>query len=855
MGELGVANSDGGAEQRSGFGLGWKSSTPPDPASLSEECLSAAEEAAQQVVNCIHPTLDSEEKRRDIVDYVQRLIKSHLNCEVFPYGSVPLKTYLPDGDIDLTALKGPNAEESLAHDVFALLQREEKNENAEFQVKDTQFIDAEVKLVKCLVRNIVIDISFNQLGGLSTLCFLEQVDRLVGRNHLFKRSIILVKAWSYYESRILGAHHGLISTYALETLVLYIFHLFHSSVNGPLAVLYRFLEYYSQFDWENYCISLKGPVCKSSLPDIVVKTPESGWNDRMLSEEFLENCMEMFSVSSRALEGKPKAFQAKHLNIIDPLKENNNLGRSVHRGNFYRIRSAFRYGVRKLGQVLLRPRDKVADEISEFFLNTIARHGNDYRSSIQHLALEFGDEGSLSASLSYPVELFSEDDVLLKSSVSDVDNDSVGLEFKNEIDRYSMREFSSEMGSEGCYSAEGVVNSGNHISGEAYDLATSNSSLRNDTSDYASSSNYSTSLSWNHCHKPFYFSHKLSAEIGSLETGNFLQRDLVDTASQQFGFNSWLEDSKEHGEMNNTYQWCKDNSQAVSLTSSGSFITKANIVDNLSLDFREMDLTSIGESEAFNPLADLSGDYDSHIRSLLYGQLCHGFSLSASVVYHPPSLPSSIQNKKPWDIVHQSMPFWPSQVSQMSSHPVSMEPSMCLAADSALPTSAFCLEGTQKARGTGTYFPHVNGLYRERPSQGRSRNKAPGNHNQFHRYGQSNGLYPASGVSNNFENGIHEVLPARSRSQGRGRLDVRCQSPRLVRGDQTSGYSSGSCRIEFGSIGNLAEEVISGAAHVRGSVLGTSLETQGTTALMKQERVAGPSVHLKNEVEFPPLRQ
>lgn len=57
---------------------------------------------------------------------------------------MPLKTYLPDGDIDLTAIKGPNADESLAHDVLALLQREEKNKTAEFQVKDTQFIDAEV---------------------------------------------------------------------------------------------------------------------------------------------------------------------------------------------------------------------------------------------------------------------------------------------------------------------------------------------------------------------------------------------------------------------------------------------------------------------------------------------------------------------------------------------------------------------------------------------------------------------------------------------------------------------------------------------------------------------------------------
>ena len=63
-----------------------------------------------------------------------------------------------------------------------------------------------------------------------------QVDHLVGKDHLFKRSIILIKAWCYYESRILGAHHGLLSTYALETLVLYIFHQFHSSLNEPLAV-------------------------------------------------------------------------------------------------------------------------------------------------------------------------------------------------------------------------------------------------------------------------------------------------------------------------------------------------------------------------------------------------------------------------------------------------------------------------------------------------------------------------------------------------------------------------------------------------------------------------------------------
>lgn len=45
-----------------------------------------------------------------------------------------------------------------------------------------------------------------------------------------------VKAWCYYESRLLGAHHGLLSTYALETMVLYIFNMYHHELQSPLKV-------------------------------------------------------------------------------------------------------------------------------------------------------------------------------------------------------------------------------------------------------------------------------------------------------------------------------------------------------------------------------------------------------------------------------------------------------------------------------------------------------------------------------------------------------------------------------------------------------------------------------------------
>ncbi|MFS8024283.1 putative RNA recognition motif domain, RNA-binding domain superfamily [Helianthus anomalus] len=67
----------------------------------------------------------------------QWLIMKCFRCKVFIYGSVPLKTYLPDGDIDLTTLSDhQNLKDSWATEVCDLLQTKEKIENATFQVKE-----------------------------------------------------------------------------------------------------------------------------------------------------------------------------------------------------------------------------------------------------------------------------------------------------------------------------------------------------------------------------------------------------------------------------------------------------------------------------------------------------------------------------------------------------------------------------------------------------------------------------------------------------------------------------------------------------------------------------------------------
>ncbi|XP_050208883.1 uncharacterized protein LOC130014588 isoform X1 [Mercurialis annua] len=363
-----------------------------------------AEERTQEILCIIQPSFASDQKRKEVIDYLRRLIKRHYATQVLPFGSVPLKTYLPDGDIDLTTLCHQNAEEDLAREFCKILTYEEMD--TESEVQDVRYIEAQVKVVKCSVKNISVDISFNQMAGLCALCFLEQVDQLIGKDHLLKQSIILIKAWCFYESRILGAHHGLLSTYALEILVLYIINAFHSLLPGPLAVLFKFLEYYSTFDWDNFCVTINGPIAVSSLPQIVAESPDKNVNELLLSPELLKRCIENFSVPIKAVENGGHGFFIKHLNIVDPLKESNNLGRSVSKGNFHRIKCALSYGAQKLGEIFRYPGENMGEKLEQFFVNTLDRNGKGERPDTVVPVPTFGTGRSEASDLSGEYESY-----------------------------------------------------------------------------------------------------------------------------------------------------------------------------------------------------------------------------------------------------------------------------------------------------------------------------------------------------------------------------------------------------------------------------------------------------------------
>ncbi|KAK9682684.1 hypothetical protein RND81_10G089100 [Saponaria officinalis] len=347
------------------------------------------DETIKQILSVIQPTMDSENRRKEIIEFLQQLIGGALGIKVFVCGSVPLKTYLPHGDVDLTAVSNFGSSQELAADICGLLEYEKQN-GAALPVRDVFSVPAQVRVVKCTVGNIAVDISFNQTAGLCALYFLDQVDQFVGKDHLFKLSIILIKAWCYYESRLLGSFYGLISTYGLEIMVLHVINLFHSSLHCPLAVLHKFLEYYSTFDWTLYCVAINGLVLLSSLPKIEVLS--SNCDGLLLTEDFLRCTRDPLLPSTGVVGTKNSVFPVKFLNILDPLKDDNNLGRSVNKGNFFRIRSALSYGAEKLREVLMLPPEKIGGGLEKFFKTTLERNGQGKRADVLFPVPVYGSE-------------------------------------------------------------------------------------------------------------------------------------------------------------------------------------------------------------------------------------------------------------------------------------------------------------------------------------------------------------------------------------------------------------------------------------------------------------------------------
>lgn len=260
------------------------------------------------------------------------------------------------------------------------------------EIRNVSFINARTPMVKMLVGNVVVDVTENQAGSVAASALMEEADRFIQRNHLFKRSMLLIKAWALCETprlvgqRVLGAREGGLTSYGLSVMVL---HLFSSRSSAdtllhPLDVFVRFFQVFAEFDWADQCLTLDGPVpfdernrvspsmskrgCRLwpmvekvsvHLPSPTFEKPTRIRAKR--ASKFVRRSDGHDSASrapSAGVDSQPLAhFPRRDCNIQDPLNPLNNLGHSVSRRSLKALEYALQQGRLQLEQSPLWPQN------------------------------------------------------------------------------------------------------------------------------------------------------------------------------------------------------------------------------------------------------------------------------------------------------------------------------------------------------------------------------------------------------------------------------------------------------------------------------------------------------------------
>ncbi|KAK1284798.1 hypothetical protein QJS10_CPB21g01570 [Acorus calamus] len=568
----------------------------------------------------------------------------------------------------------------------------------------------------------------------------------------------------------------------------------------------------------------------------------------------------MFSVPPlKSSENSPKPFPLKNLNIVDPLKESNNLGRSVSKGNFYRIRSAFGYGARKLGRILLLPKEDIVGEVNKFFLNTLERHGSGHRPDVQDS--EVCLENMLSSRPRSAESNAQVGELLINHHgglCEDLKNTRISDSENYETDDHM----------------EGSVISGGRLNGDAKDLATRiTKGVRRPASDE-------------------HFSD--FSENGNHQDGN--------TPSIRAPFRPGASDDMPETLSSNalpSFGDASNDSVAVSSSSTSQsedhYSTDQSSTPNDPSNSFESNSTDFRELES-NGLSDLTGDYEKHFNSLQYVQWCQDprwYQESAmaaqKLVVNPPS-PSQNRNKHLWDANRRPVHLKRKVFHHMGSNGIISGPPLPTSSNyflSAPPVhpGAFNMENLPKPRGTGTYFPNMNHhQYRDKLSMGRGRNHAPQTYGHSSRPRNIARLQMPPPEASFPERASHELappppppppmlqVPIVPNGSGQGKAypilsESTNQWPSLsnVRRlpPQVNGFAIPPEKLEFGSLGPvtlaMSKEPFrqmsisdSQSQSSSGSMVLSTPRGQKLAQAANQERAA-QMYQLKDDHDFPPL--
>lgn len=393
-----------------------------DNFNLEDHSAAWVQELIRQVdrmISALSPTFEELKARHEIFMYLRGLVSDTLGVQLFPIGSLISHTFLPDGDMDATAFVPKLSDDSwyvklneaLCLSAFHGPSSASSSSGVSphnMSVSNVSFVSSEVKMIRSMINGVSVDISTNQLSSLHHEVLIERVDEFVGKNHLFKRALLLLKAWFQYESprfthgggSLCNSRDGKISTWAMIVMLVWTFNLKGHKIHFPLQGLAHFFRIFSSFDWANSALTVKGPVDFSlnilplkaddedeGIPSLffpeslfdIIEQPDDVSKVASLTKQLSGSSVDGVTplaaegmtgdvdVSSSLTDPSPirnsaeshpedpvqpaVVYVAGILNIIDPLEEGKNLLESVNSHGYDSIVSAMQEGYRSYQQL------------------------------------------------------------------------------------------------------------------------------------------------------------------------------------------------------------------------------------------------------------------------------------------------------------------------------------------------------------------------------------------------------------------------------------------------------------------------------------------------------------------------
>ncbi len=178
--------------------------------------------------------------------------------------------------------------------------------------------------------------------------------------YLFRRTLLLIKSWCLYEGGIVGSNIGLMASYSVEVLVIYLFNNFHKNFKNEFEAFVEFFKVIKTLNWDNYSISIEGTIPLDIIEEekLVLFLSEK---DKIPNQIFtMKDFINFFTYYEKYREieklqagGTNKNIvNIKYFNILDPLCVTNNIGKSVNFHNFSKIKKVFELISRDLDYII-----------------------------------------------------------------------------------------------------------------------------------------------------------------------------------------------------------------------------------------------------------------------------------------------------------------------------------------------------------------------------------------------------------------------------------------------------------------------------------------------------------------------